>query len=196
MTMPASRVARPSTIEEAVRLLADNGPEAVIIAGGTDVVPNLQMKLFTPRVLVDIKPIRALQGITIAAAGALRLGALTTLTEIVGSPLLQASYPAMVAAAQYGYARGQLVSGDALPVVQPVSLLAQGVGRLPEKRRRRLPRRSGREAMLGRLVRRFCARTVDARRGSGNHRAAREAPPSARPILFERRHESHRARPR
>ena len=86
MTMPASRVARPSTIEEAVRLLADNGPEAVIIAGGTDVVPNLQMKLFTPRVLVDIKPIRALQGITIAAAGALRLGALTTLTEIVGSP--------------------------------------------------------------------------------------------------------------
>jgi len=45
MTMPASRVARPSTIEEAVRLLADNGPEAVIIAGGTDVVPNLQMKL-------------------------------------------------------------------------------------------------------------------------------------------------------
>src|SRR2546426_8747511 len=73
MTMPASRVARPSTIEEAVRLLADNGPEAVIIAGGTDVVPNLQMKLFTPRVLVDIKPIRALQGITIAAAGALRL---------------------------------------------------------------------------------------------------------------------------
>src|SRR3989454_8360856 len=99
MTMPASRVARPSTTEEAVRLLADNGPEAVIIAGGTDVVPNLQMKLFTPRVLVDIKPIRALQGITIAAAGALRLGALTTLTEIVGSPLLQASYPVLVSAA-------------------------------------------------------------------------------------------------
>ena len=99
MTMPASRVARPSTIEEAVRLLADNGPEAVIIAGGTDVVPNLQMKLFTPLVLVDIKPIRALQGITIAAAGALRLGALTTLTEIVGSPLLQASYPVLVSAA-------------------------------------------------------------------------------------------------
>src|SRR5205807_4984794 len=99
MTMPASRVARPSTIEEAVRLLADNGPEAVIIAGGTDVVPNLQMKLFAPRVLVDIKPIRVLQGITIAAAGALRLGALTTLTEIVGSPLLQASYPVLVSAA-------------------------------------------------------------------------------------------------
>ncbi len=98
MTMPASRVARPRTIEEAVRLLADNGPEAVIIAGGTDVVPNLQMKLFTPRVLVDIKPIRALQGITIAAAGALRLGALTTLSEIVGSPLLQTNYPVLVSA--------------------------------------------------------------------------------------------------
>src|SRR2546426_7687361 len=42
-------------------------------------------------------------------------------------------------------------------------------------------------SMLGRLVRRFCARTVDARRGSGNHRAAREAPPSARPILLDRK---------
>lgn len=98
MTMPASRVARPGTIEEAVGLLAKNGPEAVIIAGGTDVVPNLQMKLFTPRVLVDIKPIRALQGITIVAGGALRLGALTTLSEIVGSPLLKASYPVLVSA--------------------------------------------------------------------------------------------------
>ncbi len=98
MTMPACRVARPKTVEEAVRILADSGPEAMIIAGGTDVVPNLQMKLFTPRVLVDLKPIRALAGITMVAGGALRIGALTTLTEIVDSPLVQSNYAVLVSA--------------------------------------------------------------------------------------------------
>ncbi len=98
MTMPASRVARPKTVEEAVRILVADGPEAMIVAGGTDVVPNLQMKLFTPRVLVDIKPIRALSGVTIAGGGALRIGALTTLTEIVNSPLVQSSYQVLASA--------------------------------------------------------------------------------------------------
>ena len=99
MSMPAARVARPKTIEEAVRILADAGPEAMVIAGGTDVVPNLQMRLFSPRVLVDIKPIRALQGITIVAKGAVRIGALTTLTEMVESPLVRSGYPVLVSAA-------------------------------------------------------------------------------------------------
>jgi len=98
MTLSACRVARPKTVEEAVRILADAGPEAMIIAGGTDVVPNLQMKLFSPRVLVDIKPIRALGGITMTAAGALRIGALTTLTEIVESPLVYQSYAVLASA--------------------------------------------------------------------------------------------------
>jgi len=96
--MPAARVARPHTVEEAVRILTEHGPEAMIVAGGTDLVPNLQMKLFAPRVLVDLKPIRTLHGITIASGGALRIGALTTLTEIVNSPPLQASYPVLTRA--------------------------------------------------------------------------------------------------
>lgn len=99
MTMPACRVVRPQTIEEAVGLLAEHGPPAMIIAGGTDVVPNLQMKLFSPRVLVDIKPIRALHGITMVAGGALRIGALTTLTEIVTAPVIRESYPVLASAA-------------------------------------------------------------------------------------------------
>ncbi len=95
MTLPACRVARPRTIEEAVRVLSEYGSEAMIIAGGTDVVPNLQMKLFTPRALVDIKLVRPLSGITLAPDGSMRVGALTTLTEIVQSPLVQKNYPVL-----------------------------------------------------------------------------------------------------
>ncbi len=98
MTMPAARVVRPKTIEDAVRILAAHGPDAMIIAGGTDVVPNLQMKLFSPRVLVDIKAIRALSGITTIAGGALRIGALTTLAEITASPVVRDAYPVLASA--------------------------------------------------------------------------------------------------
>ena len=43
MTVPylaASRVVRPRTVEDAVRALAEAGPDAMILAGGTDFVPN------------------------------------------------------------------------------------------------------------------------------------------------------------
>ena len=98
MSLPEARVLRPKTIEEAVRILAEHGAQAMILAGGTDVVPNLQMKLFSPRVLVDIKTIRSLRGITVEDSGTLRIGALTTLTGIAQSPLIAAKYPVLSSA--------------------------------------------------------------------------------------------------
>jgi 4-hydroxybenzoyl-CoA reductase subunit beta len=99
VSLPAFRVARPKTVEEAVRVLSEWGPEAMVIAGGTDVVPNLQMRLFSPKLLLDVKSISALRGITIAGGGALRIGALTTLTEIIESPLVRMNYAVLVSAA-------------------------------------------------------------------------------------------------
>jgi 4-hydroxybenzoyl-CoA reductase subunit beta len=90
--MPAGPVAHPKTAEEAVHILAGHGPDAMVIAGGTDVVPNLQMKLFSPGLLVDIKRIASLRGMHVNAAGELRIGALTTLTEVENSPLIRHKY--------------------------------------------------------------------------------------------------------
>ncbi len=95
MTMPGFRVIRPSSVEEAVRVLADNGPEAMVIAGGTDVVPNLQMRLFAPRVLVDIKGIGELRGISCNDRIGLRMGALTTLTEIAEWKYVERCFPVL-----------------------------------------------------------------------------------------------------
>lgn len=96
--LAAARVARPRTVEEAVKILDDTGPGAMILAGGTDVVPNLQMKLFAPRVLVDIKAITALHGIAQVEDGALRIGALTTLTEIERSVAVKMKYAVLASA--------------------------------------------------------------------------------------------------
>ena len=53
MSLREFEMVRPGTLQEAVRVLADSGTGAMVIAGGTDVVPNLQMRLFSPRVVVD-----------------------------------------------------------------------------------------------------------------------------------------------
>jgi 4-hydroxybenzoyl-CoA reductase subunit beta len=98
MIAESARVARPQTIGEAVRLLADHGPEAMVIAGGTDVVPNLQMRLFAPRVLVDLKPLRMLSGIEFSERGGLRIGALTTLTQLLAAPVVRDKFPVLASA--------------------------------------------------------------------------------------------------
>jgi 4-hydroxybenzoyl-CoA reductase subunit beta len=82
------RVARPRSIEEAVRILAEHGADAMPVAGGTDVVPNLQMRLFAPRVLVDLKPLHTLSGVSFSPAEGLRIGALTTLTNLLAAPVV------------------------------------------------------------------------------------------------------------
>lgn len=98
MTMPAFRLERPASVAEAVRILTAHGPEAMIIAGGTDVVPNLQMKLFSPRVVVDLKPLRSLAGIEFTRESGLRIGAMTTLTAIVQSAMIRAEFPVLSSA--------------------------------------------------------------------------------------------------
>ena len=99
MTMPAFRLERPANVAETVRILAAHGPEAMVIAGGTDVVPNLQMKLFSPRVLVDLKPLGGLAGIAYTRENGLRIGAMTTLTAIVHSRIIRDQFPVLASAA-------------------------------------------------------------------------------------------------
>ena len=99
MSLPAMRVVRPRSVEEAVRVLADHGPDAMVIAGGTDVVPNLQMRLFEPRVLLDIKGIASLRGVSRQADGSVRIGALTTLTQLLSADPLPSLYPILASAA-------------------------------------------------------------------------------------------------
>ena len=98
MTLPAFRLERPTRLADAVRILAAHGPEAMIIAGGTDVVPNLQMKLFSPRVVVDLKTLRELAGIEFTPASGLRIGAMTTLTAIMQSSLVRSKFPVLASA--------------------------------------------------------------------------------------------------
>ena len=98
MTMPAFRIERPRSVADAVRILAAHGSDAMIIAGGTDVIPNIQMGLFAPRVGVDIKPLRELAGIEYSPANGLRISALTSLTAICESGVVREKFPVLASA--------------------------------------------------------------------------------------------------
>ncbi len=97
MSLPQFRILQPLTLDEACRMLDEHGSESMIIAGGTDVIPNLQMRLFAPRVLIDIKPLRELAKIELSRDG-LRIGAAATLTHALETPWLGEKFPVLSSA--------------------------------------------------------------------------------------------------
>jgi CO/xanthine dehydrogenase FAD-binding subunit len=86
------------TATEAVALLAEHGAAARILAGGTDLLADLKSAPEVPGVLIDISRLNELRGITLTADG-LRIGALATHAEIMDSPIIRRSFPALAEAA-------------------------------------------------------------------------------------------------
>ncbi len=88
---------RAASIKEAVE--AAGRPEARILAGGTDLLGCLRDGVFQASRLVSLNGVDALKGIRPQAKGGLRIGALTTLTEIAGNRQILDSYTALAQAA-------------------------------------------------------------------------------------------------
>jgi carbon-monoxide dehydrogenase medium subunit len=88
---------RPATLPEAVAALAEN-EGAILLAGGTDVVPWLRDDAITPPALIDIKAVEGLDRIE-ATGGALRIGPLVTFTDLIGSAEALDRAPTLVEAA-------------------------------------------------------------------------------------------------
>lgn len=113
--MQAFAYASPTTIQEAVKLLADRWGVADILAGGTDLLDLLKECIHTPERVINIKNIKELGGIQKTASG-LRIGATVTLAELLANAEVRAEYPALVRAAE-GVASPQIrnmgtVGGD------------------------------------------------------------------------------------
>lgn len=91
--------AYPHCIEEAVELLARWSGEARIIAGGTDVLPDIRKKTIDPRCLVDITRIPGLDQISVAEDWVV-IGAAVSFAAIKDSPFLSQRVHALVDAAR------------------------------------------------------------------------------------------------
>jgi 4-hydroxybenzoyl-CoA reductase subunit beta len=99
MRLPPFRYLAPRRVEDAVRHLADHGGEAMVVAGGTDLYPNMKRRQFEPKVLVGLRGIRELGAIAGTARDGVRIGAAATLTRVGRHPEIATQYPALARAA-------------------------------------------------------------------------------------------------
>lgn len=94
---------RPETAAAAVALLRKHGSNAMPVAGGTDLVPNMKHKLFTPGHLVSLNRIRAMRGIGFVDRSDrrrwLRIGALETLASVSSHASVRQWFPGLASAA-------------------------------------------------------------------------------------------------
>ena len=83
----------PKTLLEASSLLKELGDKAMVFAGGTDIIPKMRLKRFSPAHLVNIKGIKNLRGIEFGES--LSIGALTTFNDILFSQVINEKYPVL-----------------------------------------------------------------------------------------------------
>jgi aerobic carbon-monoxide dehydrogenase medium subunit len=89
----------PRSVGEALNLLATLGDDAKLLAGGHSLLPMMKLRFAQPGVLIDINRIPELRGIS-EQAGVIRIGAMTTESELMNSALLQKRIPLLNEATQ------------------------------------------------------------------------------------------------
>jgi len=99
MRLPRFRYLAPSKLSEAAAVLADLGTQASVLAGGTDLFPNMKRRQQTPATLVGLREIRVLRERSGNPGSGITLGALTRLSEIEHDSAIAAAWPALAHAA-------------------------------------------------------------------------------------------------
>ncbi|MBI1737165.1 MAG: FAD binding domain-containing protein [Candidatus Rokubacteria bacterium] len=98
MRLPPFTYLPARTVEDAVKYLGDHGADAMLVAGGTDLYPNMKRRQFEPKALVGLRGIRELAGVRVTAGGT-TIGAGTTLARVASHPEIARDLPALATAA-------------------------------------------------------------------------------------------------
>lgn len=119
----------PTSLEEALAVLASRGGEAAVLAGGTDLVPWLRDELVQPRLIVDLKRIPGLADVEVVD-DRLQVGCLVTFSDLLAAAVVRDRLPVLTEMAQQvasvgirnratlvGNLCSAVPSGDAGPIV-------------------------------------------------------------------------------
>ncbi len=98
MRLPLFEFRSPRTIAESARILEGEGRNAIVLAGGTDLLPKMKRRQQAPGMLVSLRNVAGLHGIQFGDSGC-RLGACLTLTEIAQEPRFRNGFSALWQAA-------------------------------------------------------------------------------------------------
>ena len=97
--MRAFAYERPTRLDDAIALLAEHGPDARLLAGGTDLIIRLRDGTVRPRVVVDVKHIAELDAKIRETDDHVRIGSRTTMTDIAANERIRREYTALAEAA-------------------------------------------------------------------------------------------------
>jgi len=99
LRLPDFNYIQPRSLKQATKALSDLGPDAMLVAGGTDVYPKMKRGQFTPRHLVSLRGLRELKGIRQIKDG-LWIGAGESLTAVSRHRVIAKHLPALAHAAE------------------------------------------------------------------------------------------------
>jgi 4-hydroxybenzoyl-CoA reductase subunit beta len=95
MRLPKFRYFSPSTVKEALRIHAGEGPDSAFVAGGTDLYPNMKRRQQTPKTVIGLSRIPALKRLRMGASG-LSVSSAVPLSEIETHRRVRRAYPGLV----------------------------------------------------------------------------------------------------
>ncbi len=125
MKAPAFDYIRAGSVAEAISLLGDHGGDAKLIAGGQSLLAALNLRLFSPSILIDINGLDELRGISLDH-NHLRIGALTRHVDLLESPLVARHAPLLhdaIAHVAYAAIRNRGTFGGSIANADPAAEL-------------------------------------------------------------------------
>ncbi len=96
LRLPAFRLHQPATLAEAARIVAGEGSAARVVAGGTDLWPNMKRRHQKAEHVVALGRVAALRGVTVN--GEMRIGAMEILADVERHTAVRERYPALAQA--------------------------------------------------------------------------------------------------
>jgi xanthine dehydrogenase YagS FAD-binding subunit len=97
--IPAFELFQPASVDDALALQARYGAKAWVLAGGLDSFDWFKDRIKRPEVVIDLSQVKELRGIRETGDG-LEIGVMTTLTEVVGHPVVREKYGILPIAAE------------------------------------------------------------------------------------------------
>jgi CO/xanthine dehydrogenase FAD-binding subunit len=83
----------PSSVDEALQMIEQYGPDAKLLAGGQSLLPAMNFRLLQPSALIDLNQIPSLSYIRSAEGGGLRIGAMTRQSQVEHDPAIAELVP-------------------------------------------------------------------------------------------------------
>jgi 4-hydroxybenzoyl-CoA reductase subunit beta len=99
MRLPKFNYRVAKKVSDAIKMIADSGPDAMFVAGGTDLYPNMKRRQQTPKTVISVTRLKELHNLEGDATKGMVIGGSITLTEVCNNPRIRRDYPVIAEAA-------------------------------------------------------------------------------------------------